>query len=54
MGDWSRYSYRGPEANHDYHELLREFLASMCTRRLGELYCEYADRYRGYRSTRPS
>ena len=27
VGDWSRYSYRGPEANRDYHELLREFLA---------------------------
>ena len=53
MGDWSRYSYRGPEATRDYHELLREFLASMCTRRLGELYCEYADRYRGYQVDPP-
>jgi len=53
VGDWSRYSYRGPEATRDYHELLREFLASMCTRRLGELYCEYADRYRGYQVDPP-
>jgi len=53
VGDWSRYSYRGPEANHDYHELLREFLASMCSRRLGEIYCEYADRYRGYQVDPP-
>jgi hypothetical protein len=53
VGDWSRYSYRGPEANRDYHELLREFLASMCTRRLGELYCEYADKYRGYQVDPP-
>ncbi|MEA2400014.1 MAG: hypothetical protein QOK00_417 [Thermoleophilaceae bacterium] len=53
VGDWSRYSYRGPEANGDYHELLREFLASMCTRRLGQLYCEYADRYRGYQVDPP-
>jgi hypothetical protein len=53
VGDWSRYSYRGAEANSDYHELLREFLASMCTRRLGELYCEYADRYRGYQVDPP-
>lgn len=53
VGDWTRYSYRGPEANRDYHELLREFLASMCTRRLGELYCEYADRYRGYQVDPP-
>ena len=48
VGDWSRYSYRGPESTSDYHELLREFLASMCTRRIAELYCEYADKYRGY------
>ena len=27
----------------DYHELLREFLASMCTRRLGRIYCTYAE-----------
>jgi hypothetical protein len=53
VGDWTRYSYRGPEANRDYHELLREFLASMCTRHLGELYCEYADRYRGYQIDPP-
>jgi len=53
VGDWSRYSYRGPEANGDYHELLREFLASMCTRRLGQLYCEYAGRYRGYQVDPP-
>jgi hypothetical protein len=53
VGDWSRYSYRGAESNSDYHELLREFLASMCSRRLGELYCEYADRYRGYQVDPP-
>jgi LAS superfamily LD-carboxypeptidase LdcB len=48
VGDWSRYSYRGAESSRDYHELLREFLASMCSRRLGPLYCDYADRYQGY------
>jgi hypothetical protein len=53
VGDWSRYSYRGAESNRDYHELLREFLASMCSRRLGALYCEYADRYRGYQVDPP-
>jgi hypothetical protein len=54
VGDWSRYSYRGPEATRDYHELLREFLASMCTRRIGEIYCEYADKYRGYQIDPPT
>jgi hypothetical protein len=53
VGDWSRYSYRGAESTRDYHELLREFLASMCTRRLGPLYCDYADRYRGYQVDPP-
>jgi hypothetical protein len=53
VGDWSRYSYRGPEATRDYHELLREFLASMCTRRIAEIYCEYADKYRGYQVDPP-
>jgi hypothetical protein len=53
VGDWSRYSYRGAESTHDYHELLREFLASMCTRRLGAVYCDYAERYRGYQVDPP-
>jgi D-glucuronyl C5-epimerase C-terminus len=53
VGDWSLYSYRGAESSRDYHELLREFLASMCTRRLGTLYCDYAERYRGYQVDPP-
>jgi D-glucuronyl C5-epimerase C-terminus len=53
VGDWSRYNYAGHESNGDYHELLREFLASMCTRRLGPLYCDYARRYRGYQVDPP-
>jgi D-glucuronyl C5-epimerase C-terminus len=53
VGDWSRYSYRGAESTGDYHELLREFLASMCSRRIGALYCDYAERYRGYQVDPP-
>ena len=53
VGDWSLYSYAGSEANRDYHELLREFLQSMCTRRLGAIYCEYAQKYRGYQVDPP-
>jgi hypothetical protein len=53
VGDWSRYSYRGPESTSDYHELLREFLASMCTRRVAEIYCQYAAKYRGYQVDPP-
>jgi hypothetical protein len=53
VGDWSRYSYAGAESTGDYHELLREFLQSLCTRRLGEVYCDYAQRYRGYQVDPP-
>jgi D-glucuronyl C5-epimerase C-terminus len=53
VGDWSRYSYAGNESTRDYHELLREFLQSMCSRRLGQLYCDYANRYRGYQVDPP-
>jgi D-glucuronyl C5-epimerase C-terminus len=53
VGDWSLYNYAGHESNGDYHELLREFLASMCSRRLGQIYCEYADKYRGYQVDPP-
>jgi hypothetical protein len=53
LGDWSLYNYAGHESSRDYHELLREFLQSMCTRRLGPLYCDYARRYRGYQVDPP-
>jgi hypothetical protein len=53
VGDWSLYNYAGHESNHDYHELLREFLQSMCIRRLGDIYCEYAQKYRGYQVDPP-
>jgi hypothetical protein len=46
VGDWSRYNYRGPESDSNYHELLREVLQSMCTRKLGDVYCTYAKRYK--------
>ncbi len=53
VGDWSLYNYAGHESSPDYHELLREFLQSMCSRRLGKLYCTYAKRYRGYQTDPP-
>jgi hypothetical protein len=53
VGDWSRYSYAGAESTRDYHELLREFLASLCTRRQGQVFCEYARKYRGYQVDPP-
>jgi hypothetical protein len=53
LGDWTLYNYRGHEANHDYHELLREFMASMCSRRLGAIYCTLAKKYAGYQVDPP-
>jgi D-glucuronyl C5-epimerase C-terminus len=47
-GSWSLYSYRGARSTAEYHELLRELLQSMCNRRLGQVYCTYAARYRRY------
>ena len=46
VGDWSRYNHRGRDSDSSYHELLREVLQSMCSRKLGPLYCTYAKRYR--------
>ena len=53
VGDWSLYNYAGHESSRDYHELLREFLQSMCIRRLGAVYCQYAKKYRGYQIDPP-
>jgi len=50
VGDWSLYSFRGPESDHDYHELLREFLASMCSRLRRPVYCDTARRFRAYQT----
>ncbi|MDQ4048111.1 MAG: D-glucuronyl C5-epimerase family protein, partial [Actinomycetota bacterium] len=52
VGDWSRYSFRGRESTHEYHELLREVLQGL-GRRLGGIYCDYAIRYRGYQTQPP-
>ena len=53
VGDWSLYNYAGHESDSGYHDLLREFLQSMCTRKLGPIYCDYARRYRGYQVDPP-
>jgi hypothetical protein len=54
VGDWSLYNYRGHESNHDYHELLREFLQSLCSRHQGPVFCEYARKYHGYQVDPPT
>lgn len=50
IGDWSRYSYRGRESDRGYHELLREFAASMCSRVRRPVYCSTARRFRAYQT----
>jgi hypothetical protein len=47
-GDWSLYSFRGRESTREYHELLREFMASLCNRVKAPDYCSAARRYRDY------
>lgn len=47
-GDWSTYSYRGAESTREYHELVREFAASMCSRLRREVYCDTARRFLSY------
>jgi len=53
VGDWSLYNYAGHESSPDYHELLREFLQSLCTRHQGAVFCQYAKKYRGYQVDPP-
>jgi hypothetical protein len=53
VGDWSLYNSAGHESSRDYHELLREFLQSLCIRRQGAVFCEYARKYRGYQVDPP-
>jgi D-glucuronyl C5-epimerase-like protein len=52
-GDWSTYSYRGAESTREYHELLREFSASMCSRlhrdkTVRKPYCDAARNFLSY------
>jgi hypothetical protein len=47
-GDWSTYSYRGAESTREYHELLREFAASLCSRLRTKVYCDAARRFLSY------
>ncbi|MEX1142641.1 MAG: D-glucuronyl C5-epimerase family protein [Thermoleophilaceae bacterium] len=48
IGDWSTYSYRGAESTREYHELLREFAASLCSRLRRKPYCEIARDFLAY------
>jgi hypothetical protein len=45
LGDWSTYSFRGPPSTYEYHELLREFAASMCSRLRTKVYCDTSKRF---------
>jgi hypothetical protein len=45
IGDWSTYSYRGAASTYEYHELLREFAASMCSRLREKVYCDTSKRF---------
>ena len=47
-GAWSRYSADGRESDLGYHQLLRDFLRSLCDRTKAGAYCSYADRFHAY------
>jgi len=47
-GSFSTYSYRGAESTREYHELLREFAASLCSRLRHDTYCNTAERFERY------
>jgi hypothetical protein len=47
-GDWSTYSFGGRESTREYHELLREFSASLCSRLHRKVYCDAARNFRDY------
>ncbi len=53
LGDWSTYSFGGAESTREYHELLREFAASLCSRLRQDAYCETAKRFADY-TTKPA
>ena len=44
-GRWSRYSLGGPLASVDYHKLVVDFLAKLCSH-LGGPYCTYHKRFK--------
>jgi hypothetical protein len=52
-GAWSRYSANGNESDLGYHQLLRDFLRSMCDRTKASVYCATADRFQRYLKTKP-
>jgi hypothetical protein len=52
-GAWSRYSANGNESDLGYHQLLRDFLRSMCDRTKATVYCATADRFQGYLKAKP-
>ena len=47
-GDWSTYSFGGAESTREYHELLREFAASLCSRLRRDAYCDTARKFANY------
>ncbi|MEJ7788838.1 MAG: D-glucuronyl C5-epimerase family protein [Thermoleophilaceae bacterium] len=52
-GDWSTYSFGGADSSREYHELLREFAASLCSRLRRDAYCDTARNFASY-TTEPA
>jgi hypothetical protein len=47
-GAWTRYSANGAESDLGYHQLLRDFVRSLCDRTKASEYCASADRFHRY------
>lgn len=52
-GAWSRYSANGNESDLGYHQLLRDFLRSLCDRTEAAAYCDRAATFQGYLKAKP-
>lgn len=53
IGDWSTYSFGGADSSPEYHELLREFAAALCSRLRRDAYCDTARTFAAY-TTKPA
>jgi hypothetical protein len=52
-GAWSRYDLGGTESTLSYHQLVRDFLSTLCQRTKTAAYCRMAKRFSGYLKAKP-
>jgi D-glucuronyl C5-epimerase C-terminus len=52
-GAWSLYSRGGAESDLNYHNVVTDFLENLCSRTKTSVYCQKADRFNKYKTTKP-